>query len=475
MTASSRRVNASSMFARRLVAGSRCRRTAPSAAAGTRPRRSRSGRARRETSERLPNSASASSKKQDAVHPVGLGEDASRFFSVSPMYLSTTRREVDRVQVEPEIAGHDLGRHRLAGARSRRRTAPVMPRPFEPSGCRGPTRRAPVSRWRRAGGELAERRDLLAGQHQIGEVDVRRDAAGEPLELGRVLRPRAGAEVVGVTGRPRERRLQLRRERRARDLQRAEPELGRCRLRRRGHRRPRRRRGSRATSRRALRRRASPTSTSSGTPRDRSGFHELGARTARSASRPRRRHGRRGRRGASERVERAGDEPRAAQPRLAARATACDGCDVVVRRRGDARSSTTAARRELGERRDRERPAAEPSRASRRYASRDPARRAPASAAGSASRGRPGLAEQRQQQRVRPVVAEQVHGHAVGYAQPRVRNGRSGSSTSTSPASTSGAPALQTARARPLRGAARLQARARARCSRAGGVTSSCR
>ena len=40
----------------------------------------------------------------------------SRFFSVSPMYLLTTADEVDRVQVEAELAGDDLGGHRLAGA-----------------------------------------------------------------------------------------------------------------------------------------------------------------------------------------------------------------------------------------------------------------------------------------------------------------------------------------------------------------------
>ena len=33
------------------------------------------------------------------------------------MYLLTTVRQVDLVQVQPQLAGDDLGRHGLAGAR----------------------------------------------------------------------------------------------------------------------------------------------------------------------------------------------------------------------------------------------------------------------------------------------------------------------------------------------------------------------
>ena len=40
----------------------------------------------------------------------------SRFFSVSPMYLRHDRREVDAEELEPELGGEHLRRHRLAGA-----------------------------------------------------------------------------------------------------------------------------------------------------------------------------------------------------------------------------------------------------------------------------------------------------------------------------------------------------------------------
>ena len=117
-----------------------------------------------------------------------------------------------------------------------------------------------------------------------------------------------------------------------------------------------------------------------------------------------------------EHVERAGDEPRAAQARLTA-GTACDRSDVGVGRE-PTEIEQDGRRRQLGERRDRE--------AGGRAVARLPQVREPrARSQGSrercriASCGRPGLAEQWQQQLVRPIVAEQVHGHAVGHPQTR--------------------------------------------------------
>ena len=63
-------------------------------------------------------------EEQDAVDPVGLREDPVEVLLGLADVLVDDRREVDDVEVEPEVAGDDLGRHRLAGARSRRRTAP---------------------------------------------------------------------------------------------------------------------------------------------------------------------------------------------------------------------------------------------------------------------------------------------------------------------------------------------------------------
>ena len=90
MIASRRRVNASSMFARRFVAriaspskvSIRCRRYALSMLAY----RSCASR----TSLRLPKIASASSKSRTAFTPPASAKIRSRFFSVSPTYLSTT-------------------------------------------------------------------------------------------------------------------------------------------------------------------------------------------------------------------------------------------------------------------------------------------------------------------------------------------------------------------------------------------------
>ena len=281
-----------------------------------------------------------------------------------------------------------------------------------------------------AGRELAQPGDLLAGQHQIVEADHRRDAAGAALELGRVLRPRAGAEVGRVTGSPRSAGLLLRRERRARDLQRAEPELGRL-----GGgveaSAPRRRRGSRATSRALLGRRQADLDEHRHAARRARGSSEQvpystvgqpSSAKARTAGAPR----------ADEHVERPGDETRAPQARLAARA-ARDRGDVGIGgearrssdRRPGAESSASAATAS---------PAAEPSRASRRYASARPAPQCARERGRVAAGGRP------RTRRARAAAARRGRSSPSRYIvtrsgtrRPRVRNGRSVSSISTRP------------------------------------------
>ena len=179
------------------------RRTSPCAAAGRRPRCWRTGRARRCTSERLPKRASASSKSSTPLTRSASAKMRSRFFSVSPMYLSTTVDEVDDVEVEAEVAGDDLGGHRLAGAgvageergdargRGRRRAHAA-------------TRRAPA---RGGGRDAASSRScgsVPVGQHEVVPADARARCAG-PGARGRRRsaggrRARRSSTVTG--GRP---------------------------------------------------------------------------------------------------------------------------------------------------------------------------------------------------------------------------------------------------------------------------------
>ena len=63
-------------------------------------------------------------EEQDGVDAVGLGEDPLQVLLGLTHVLVDHGGQVDGVQVEAEVAGHDLGRHGLAGARSRPRTAP---------------------------------------------------------------------------------------------------------------------------------------------------------------------------------------------------------------------------------------------------------------------------------------------------------------------------------------------------------------
>ncbi len=139
-------------------------------------------------------------EQQHAVDPVGLGEDAVQVLLGLADVLVDDGREVDHVQVQPEVAGEDLGRHRLAGA-----------------GIAGEQGRHPTT----AGGgvphpPLADdpvavpcpRRDLAQlGVHRPGQDQVvpARDGlhpAGEALETGGVLGAGAGGDIgrLEVTG-----------------------------------------------------------------------------------------------------------------------------------------------------------------------------------------------------------------------------------------------------------------------------------
>ena len=69
-----------------------------------------------ETSVRLPNSASASSKNRIALLVRASAKMRARFFSVSPMYLLTTPDRSTLYRSSPTSPGQHLGRHRLAGA-----------------------------------------------------------------------------------------------------------------------------------------------------------------------------------------------------------------------------------------------------------------------------------------------------------------------------------------------------------------------
>ena len=115
----------------------RGRRRPRAAAGGTTPRCWRSGRGRRVTSERLPNRASASSKKSTTLPALGGVEDLVEVLLRLADVLADHRRQVELEQVEAELAGDDLGGQRLAGARRpgeqrdqaarrRRREAPLV-------------------------------------------------------------------------------------------------------------------------------------------------------------------------------------------------------------------------------------------------------------------------------------------------------------------------------------------------------------
>ena len=134
-------------------------------------------------------------EQQDAVHAVGLGEDPVEVLLGLADVLVDDGREVDDVEVEAEVAGDDLRRHRLArpgvageqagdAAGPRAALAPIPHSPTTLSRCRA---RAVSSRsWR-----LDDRR-----QDEVRPADDRLDPAREALEAGGVLGPRAGRDVV---------------------------------------------------------------------------------------------------------------------------------------------------------------------------------------------------------------------------------------------------------------------------------------
>ena len=138
-------------------------------------------------------------EEQDAVHPLGLGEDPVEVLLGLAHVLVDDRRQVDHVQVEPERAGQHLGRHRLAGARlageegldasapgSAVGQAPLVEHPFPPP---------------HPGRQLLELDEHLAGQHQVDPCRGWLDPPGQALQPGGVLAADAGQQV-GLGHRP---------------------------------------------------------------------------------------------------------------------------------------------------------------------------------------------------------------------------------------------------------------------------------
>ena len=90
----------------------------------------------------------------------------SRFFSVSPMYLLTTPRQIDLVEVEPQLAGDDLGGHRLARARTGPANSALTPLPSESlrSKPHSPKHAMAMGDTR---ADLAQLRQRVSGQHDV--------------------------------------------------------------------------------------------------------------------------------------------------------------------------------------------------------------------------------------------------------------------------------------------------------------------
>ena len=304
------------------------------------------------------------------------------------MYLSTTRREIDHVQVEPEIGGHDLGRHRLPRARvageqpgdaaALRRAAAEAPLVEHPLAVAG------------AGGELAQPGDLLAAAapDRRSRPPARRAGRSARARTRSAPAHRRGGRS-GVTGPPRSAACCCA-ESAARAIcsgpsrnwvvsaaasrpsaAAASPRLARH--------QPARSSGE-----------ASPTSTSTGTPRECAGFHEQvpystvgqpSSAKARTAGAPR----------ATSTSSGPATSP-APRRRASRPAQLAMRCDVGVRREAT-EVEHDGRRRELGERRDREPGGRAVARA---HAGTRAATRlaAPARAPRGRLRGRPGLAEQ---------------------------------------------------------------------------------
>ena len=134
-------------------------------------------------------------EEQHGVDPAGLGEDALQVLLGLADVLVHHRGQVHRVEVEPEIRRDHLGRHRLAGAgvAGEQRGHPVSPAAAAPHPPVGEHRVAmPGPR-----GDLLQPAQHRRGQHQVLPADLGLDPPRQPLEPGGVLRPDAAAQVVG--------------------------------------------------------------------------------------------------------------------------------------------------------------------------------------------------------------------------------------------------------------------------------------
>ena len=183
--------------------GRRCRRTAPCAAAGRRPRRWRSDRGRRVTSERLPKSASASSKSSTPFTRSASEKIAVEVLLGLADVLVDDGRQVDR------RTGRGRGR---AATTSADIVLPVPESPANSAGdaaalgraaCRAPTRRGRAHDGAR-GLRAHAAGHLFAGQDQVVEADDGRDRAGRSARgRRRSARVRRHAGRRAVIGPPR--------------------------------------------------------------------------------------------------------------------------------------------------------------------------------------------------------------------------------------------------------------------------------
>ena len=200
-TNSIRRMNAASMFCAGWWRARHARRSARAAAAGRPSRGWRSGRGRRETSVRLPNSASASSKNSTARVRSAASNTSARFFSVSPIHFDTTRERSTTQQVAPERVRDHLGGERLAGAGRPGEQHPHARAPA--SGC------ASVTSVRRrdllhpaAFDRLLEHLRALRREHQVGPSDAGVAQGGAPRGPCRRYDGRAPAGAARRPGPP---------------------------------------------------------------------------------------------------------------------------------------------------------------------------------------------------------------------------------------------------------------------------------
>ena len=252
-------------------------------------------------------------EEQHAVDAVGLGEDPVEVLLGLADVLVDDRREVDHVEVEAEVAGDDLGRHRLAGA------GVAGEQRGEPAALRRAAAQ-PHRRGRRRGGGRAATSSrswpaTLVGQDEVVPADRAARCAG-PAARGRRRSARAR--------RPQVRRRDARPSAAAcwRAARRARTTCsGRAGRRRRSVGRARSSRppvspSADAHSARAARGRERARPAASGTSRDQPDPSPR-LPTGSPGTPPRRSAATTGRSALGERVDRAGDQRRAAEPGLA--------------------------------------------------------------------------------------------------------------------------------------------------------------